>query len=121
MCPLQVLVLPGMTRQVPVYLRPAVAALDSQTASSNVYSRPERVVLAWLNHHYKQQRASVLASSGKPVPQPYYFEHVYIHVLHYSIFILCASSTCTLYFVYNIIYMYIYIHIVSQLYVHALL
>ena len=36
-----------------------VSALES-----NVYSKGERVLLAWLNHHYTQQRTRVFGTEG---------------------------------------------------------
>lgn len=60
----QVLVLPQVVRQVPVYLRETLGDLDSGT-SSNVYSQPERVILAWLNYHYCHQRHSVPGTAGE--------------------------------------------------------
>ena len=64
---MQVLVLPRVVRQVPAYLRDKVGDLSVGSAgtSSNVYSHPERVILAWLNHHYSQQRHTVLGSTGE--------------------------------------------------------
>ena len=58
----QVLVLPRITTQVPGELAVAVSAMDS--LASNVYSPPERILLAWLNHHYRQQKGLVFRGKG---------------------------------------------------------
>ena len=68
--------LPRVVRHVPGYLREAVGDLPSQSTAnhtsgsgsvSNVYGVPERVILAWLNYHYTQQRATVLGTKGQQV------------------------------------------------------
>ena len=55
--------LPRITSHVPRPLREAVGAMDA--LGSNVYSRGERVLLAWLNHHWKEQRAFVFGDQGE--------------------------------------------------------
>jgi len=50
-----VLVLPRTTVQISKSIRDSVGNSNS-SLQSNVYSRHERVLLAWLNHHYKLQR-----------------------------------------------------------------
>jgi len=32
--------------------------------ASNIYSRPERTLLAWLNHHHQQQRKNIFREQG---------------------------------------------------------
>ena len=74
LCNVQVLVLPRVVRHVPAYIRERVGDLTTQTTTntssssnsgSNVYGVPERVILAWLNYHYTQQRANVLGRDSE--------------------------------------------------------
>lgn len=48
---------------MPRPLREAVGTIDA--LGSNVYSRCERVLLAWLNHHWREQRAAVFGDQGE--------------------------------------------------------
>ena len=48
--------------QIPKTLSTIVSAMDP--LASNVYSPPERVLLAWLNHHYLQQKSTVFKGQG---------------------------------------------------------
>ena len=59
----QVLVLPGATSRVPSYLRETVRSLSPQP--SNLYSQPERLLLAWVNYHHQQQGATLLSCDGE--------------------------------------------------------
>ncbi len=58
----QVLVLPRAVSQVSKVIKDSVQ--NGSTLESNVYCRHERVLLAWLNHHYAQQKSSVFTNTG---------------------------------------------------------
>ena len=56
---MEVLVLPRVIRHIPKYLEDKV-----RSANVDIYSTPEKVLLAWLNHHYENQYRSVLRGRG---------------------------------------------------------
>ena len=103
MFPLQVLVLPRVTRQVPAYLRPSVSGLDSHTSCSNVYSVPERVLLAWLNYHYTHQRPAVLRCDGT-------YMYVYLCTCMYIYMYIVHTYVCMYIYMYNV-HTYVCMHV----------
>lgn len=56
---MKVLVLPHVIKHVPKYLEDKVCSTNADT-----YSIPERVLLAWLNHHYQNQQKGILRRRG---------------------------------------------------------
>ena len=56
---MKVLVLPRAIRHVPKYLEDKV-----RCANEDIYSTPERVLLAWLNFHYENQHQRILRGRG---------------------------------------------------------
>lgn len=52
---MKVLVLPRVIRHVPKYLEDKVSSVND-----DIYSTPEKVLLAWLNFHYESQKESWL-------------------------------------------------------------
>ena len=59
---MKVLVLPRVINHVPEYLRENVDNIEP--LDSNMYSVPERVLLAWLTFHYKKQSETLLKGTG---------------------------------------------------------
>ena len=56
---MKVLVLPRAIRHVPKYLEDKV-----RSANDDIYSTPERVLLAWLNFHYENQYKRIMRGRG---------------------------------------------------------
>ena len=56
---MKVLVLPRVIKHVPKYLEEKVCSTNA-----DIYSTPERVLLAWLNHHYENQQKRILRGRG---------------------------------------------------------
>jgi len=54
---IKVLILPRIMVHLPRPLLQEVSGMDP--LASNIYSRPERTLLAWLNHHHHQQRKNI--------------------------------------------------------------
>ena len=61
----KVLVLPRVISHIPKYLEEEVSNIEP--LDSNIYSKPERVLLAWLNFHYKEQRERLLRETGNSI------------------------------------------------------
>ena len=59
---MKVLVLPRVMNHIPGFLKEEVGKIDQ--LDSNIYSLPERVLLAWLNFHYKEQKAILRREKG---------------------------------------------------------
>lgn len=53
------MVLPRVIRHIPKYLEDKV-----HSANDDIYSTPERVLLAWLNYHYENQYKRILKGKG---------------------------------------------------------
>lgn len=103
----QVLVLPSITARA----SKDMAAIDPH--SSNVYSTPERVLLAWLNQHYVAHRSTIFGGKGwlhsslptSPLLPPF------SHLLHLPLstllplppFFLVTHNCCFLSFIYLLI------------------
>lgn len=56
---MKVLVLPRVIRCVPKYLED-----KASSANDAIYSTPEKVLLAWLNFHYENQKKRLLRGKG---------------------------------------------------------
>ena len=56
------LVLPRVMSNVPEFLKEEVSNLEP--LDSNIYSVPERVLLAWLNFHYEKQKGVLKRETG---------------------------------------------------------
>ena len=60
---LQVLILPKLLSLVPKYLKDIIPSEEEYL--SNVYSRNELLLLAWLNHHFEKKGRSMFRSGNK--------------------------------------------------------
>lgn len=54
--------LPRVVNHVPEFLKEEVESVKS--SENNMYSKPERVLLAWLNFHFKNQKEMLLRGTG---------------------------------------------------------
>lgn len=62
MDPTKVLVLPRVINHVPEFLKEEVGSIKS--FDDSIYSIPGRVLLAWLNFHYKNQKEKLSRGPG---------------------------------------------------------
>ena len=59
---MKVLVLPRVINHIPEFLKEEVQKIEP--LDNSMYSTSERVLLAWLNFHYKNQRERLLRDPG---------------------------------------------------------